>query len=509
MSDKQQTLDQILRQKLEELPTPDPQPVAWDRLSASLDNPSDAAIAAALNGLTPPVPTGGWDAMREKLDDALGREVDAIVSRHLAQEAGRVSGWAALAARLELISHRRQLIGAWKVTEVCLLASLLLLLLRFGPAQEANSGPLAESNTGFPMEAVTGNETPAEVKAEVQDLPTTPEPSTAFGTADVLEPEAMLPAERVVLSARPSVRSSSTVDPITGPHYLAAAGPSALRLPSPALDGLSGPRYAAKWGATLPSPILELPKIDNSIPVRYHLNLFVSPLELNEVITPQSAVGSGDIIGRNELTNSVSVGALLDISKGNDGIQVGAVYGIHGYTPTALALPNCAVLEDCPEGFNRFIYHSVNFSFSYERSLLNSKNWRIAPRAGMAMSVITQSEFKQTLHSEENLPEALAAPAPPRPTPGRSRELNTIQPSELLDPEAGWFEGGSLLSNSSFYLQAGLTIERSFTPRFSVYVSPSYDRVIYLRESQGVGPYNDRIHRASLRLGSRFLLSGK
>lgn len=509
MSDKQQALDKILRQKLEELPAPDPQPVAWDRLSASLDNPSDLAIAEALNGLTPPVPANGWDAMREKLDDALGREVDAIVGHHLAQEAGRVSGWAALAARLELISHRRQLIGAWKVTEACVLASLLLLLFRFGPVQEANSGPLAGNNSGFPMEAITENETPAKAKAGARDLPATQEQPTSLGIADVLEPEATLPLEGVNPSARPSVRNPRKVEPLTGPRYLAAAGPSVLPATKPALSGLTGPRYAAKWGATLPSPILELPKIDNSIPVRYYLNLFISPLELNEVITPQSAVGSGDIIGRNELTHSVSVGALLDISKGNDGLQVGAVYGIHGYTPTALALPNCAVLEDCPEGFNRFIYHSVNFSFSYERSLLNSKNWRIAPRAGMAMSVITQSEYKQTLHSEENLPEALAAPAPPRPTPGRSRELNVIQTSELLDPEAGWFEGGSLLSNSSFYLQTGLTIERSFTPRFSVYLSPSYDRVIYLRESQGVGPYNDRIHRASLRFGSRFLLSGK
>ena len=42
------------------------------------------------------------------------------------------TGWAALAARLELIRERRGRIVAGKVTELALMASLVLLFVRFG-----------------------------------------------------------------------------------------------------------------------------------------------------------------------------------------------------------------------------------------------------------------------------------------------------------------------------------------------------------------------------------------
>ena len=124
------------------------------------------------------------------------------------------------------------------------------------------------------------------------------------------------------------------------------------------------------------------------------------------------------------------------------------------------------------------------------------------------MSVITQSEFQLTEEAREDLEDSLLQP-PGRPRSGRSYQQNTISARQVLDPEPGWFEGGSILANASFYLSSGFTVERSLTPRFSIYVSPTYGRVIYLSDAQGVGPYNDRIHRASLRFGSRFLLGGK
>jgi hypothetical protein len=75
-------------------------------------------------------------------------------------------------------------------------------------------------------------------------------------------------------------------------------------------------------------------------------------------------------------------------------------------------------------------------------------------------------------------------------------------------PEKGWLEGGSIFANSSFYLGGGLVVERLMTPRWSLYLSPSFGRVIYLNESRGIGPTNDRIHSGSLRMGSRYLFGG-
>lgn len=535
-------IDEILRQRLAELPTPPPSPAGWERLEVDLDQDPDfalrsaliglavsddvagwgalerkldpvsqvdASIAEGLNALTPTAPVGSWELLSAKVDDAIGQEVDGVVNERLYRDTtGNTSGWAALAARLELISHRRHLVGAWKVTEVSLLLSLLLLFLRFGPetAGEYPTAPLTADDlliaeattTAQPSISLTND---LHLPAEAQSSSLANEPSAGLATQVAL-PEAPQ-KELVVIEMLPKIN----IGPVsTEVHELKQ--PLLIRVTPEVSDPLAGPDYTAEWMPTLPSPALALPEIDNSIPVRYRLNLFLAPGEINEVITPPNQVSNIDIAGRNQFTNSSSVGALLDISKGKDGLEIGAIYSRHAYTPTELIRPDCLVEGNCPEGYDRFIYHSISFPFSYERTLFSRNDWRIGARGGMAMSIITQSEFQLTESAREDLESSLLAPQG-RASSGRSSGQNTISTRQVLDPEPGWFEGGSLLTNASFYLSGGFTVERFLTPRFSLYVSPTYSRVIYLDKYEGVGPYNDRIHRASLRFGSRFLLGGK
>lgn len=552
MQTNAQELDRILRQKMEELPNQTASPLGWDRLEDALDGDADlelrntlnslaisqpvsgwealerkldpeatadAALATALNGIMPTAPAGSWNALKDKLDDSLGAEVDAIVSDNLNRETTRTSGWAALAARLELISHRRQLVGAWKVTEVCLLASLLLLLLRFGSGGNEND-VIAALNGGFPINTAgtlggqpTGENSLASTSSDngVANAPVrteVPSDQLHIENIDKSETDRSSPAtaysEGVLLRDLPLVTAALPV-PVFKAELLSAESREQLTL-----DAVPSPRYTAQWGGTLPSPTLKLPEIDNSIPVRYYLNIFASPAEINEVITPQSSVSAVDITGRSEFSHSVSAGFLLDVSKGRDGLQVGAIYGRHAYTPSELFREDCIVAGNCPEGYTRFVYHSIAFPFSYERSLINRNDWRIATRVGMSLSVITKSEFNVP-DSEDysGLEEAIAAPDNVFGMPRRRPASNTIQAQQFLDPEAGWFEGGSLLPNASFYLGGGFTVERQINPRVSLYLSPSYGRVIILRGNGGVGPHDDRIHQAGLRFGSRYLLSRK
>jgi len=165
------------------------------------------------------------------------------------------------------------------------------------------------------------------------------------------------------------------------------------------------------------------------------------------------------------------------------------------------------VTGTCTPGFNRFEYHSISFPFSYERSLFHRNDWRVATRVGMSMSVITRSEFEEPADAPVSVQQALEAERPAGRGPSPPPTGNTINSRNLISPDPGWFEGGGLLVNASFYLGGGFTVERALNHRVSFYVSPSYGRVIYLNEEAGVGPYNDRIHRASVRFGSRFLLS--
>lgn len=548
MTNNHSELDQLLRQKLAELPLATATPADWDLLSVSLDSDvdfglrtalsglaaeesasgwevlerklgpqtaADAGLAAALNGITPEPTPGSWNALATKMDDSLGREVDVIVASHLAREAGRLSGWPALAARLELISHRRQLVGAWKVTEVCVLLSLLLLLLRFGPGEGRDNDVIAALAEGFPIEANTERETQeAQATETVAD-----ELFIPIEKQDSRNAEAVLPVEATLVV----VRRAKAADLPTRPNVIVARIATPRQLAESmnteeiddfvlSTDPLDGPSYKAEWGVTLPSPALTLPAIDHSVPVRYYLSPFISPGEINQVITKESAVGSSNLSARKELTYSASAGVLLDISKGRDGLQIGAIYSRHAYTPAELTRENCFAEGNCPEGYNQFVYHSMSFPFSYERSLFANDKWRFATRAGMALSIITQSDFSlMARDGQDNLEAALRAP-PARPIAGgtgRSRPDIEIDVDDVLAPPPGWFEGGSILSNASFYLESGFTVERTVNPRWSLYLSPSYGRVINLREEGGVGPYNDKIHRASLRFGSRFLLSRK
>lgn len=548
MTNNNPALDRLLRQKLTEATPPPASPEGWERLSSALDADADlhlrdaltglaaaddatgwaalehkldplaatnARLAAALNELTPEPTPDSWAVLSARLDDEIGSEVDAVVAPQLVREAGAVSGWPALAARLELIAHRRSLVAAWKITEVCLLTSMVLLLLRFGPGERYENDILAALNGGFPM-ANTAEETPESVVADVPEKTPASAPGSARTTANKIATDreqpltltAVAPTGEDIAPAIVPVPVNVTVARLSGPNYTVTELAPGTENDEPTAI-IAGPRHVAKWSGTLPSPALQLPAIDKTIPVRYYLNLFASPTELNQVITKQSDVGSSRLAGRKELTHSVSAGALLDITKGKDGLQIGAVYSRHAYIPAELTLGNCFVEDNCSEGYNEFIYHSISFPFSYERSLLERNGWRLASRAGMAMSIITRSDFRLTPGEGQEDLEAALLNGGPRGGPPRMPSSITIPVNNVVDPEAGWFEGGSILVNASFYLEGGFSVERAMTPRWSLYVTPTYGRVINLREEGGVGPYNDKIHRASLRFGSRFLLSGK
>ena len=126
--------DVTVREQLAGLATPDPR--GWEALAEKLDTPlvGDAILAEKLNSLQPSPAPGGWGALLNKMDAHNAEAVDVIVGDKLARAAaGTPVGWAALAARLELIRDRRHRVMAGAVVELSLMLSLALLLLRFGP----------------------------------------------------------------------------------------------------------------------------------------------------------------------------------------------------------------------------------------------------------------------------------------------------------------------------------------------------------------------------------------
>jgi len=547
MKDTHAHIDELIRGQLNGLALAPASPEGWDALERTLDAPEDALLREALTGLVaadaagwfalerklhqpsaadiqlaeqldnlqPAVAAGSWELLAGRLEKENEKAVDALVVDGLARSAPVVSsGWAALAARLELIGWRRSTVAAWKVTEGALLLSLLLLLFRFGPEPQRETGPLAGLKNGFPLPAAATSIGPEA------------EPPAAFSGND--KQGIPLAAETTAATTSPATKAYAPknsrvplVLPTTGvlaeneDRMATTGGAPYLPMPIAVLE-----IRPLKKTMALPSPMLNLAEIDNTEPVYYYANGFVSPMDLNQVVTPGHAAGKFDISSERRFTTGFTVGALLDVNKGRNTLQIGVIYSRRAYLPASLKwryqdyfTPRIPV-----EGYSKFIYHAVELPFNYKYTLSENNRWRVSARAGMSLSVIAKPEIKDQdevvakleAFEDQVVEDGYTGPGGFFPTPGAQRPPQTDFSSEreLKDPPKGWLEGGSILANSSFYLGGGVTVERIMNPRWSLYLSPSIGRVIYFGDG-GVGPYRDRINLGSMRMGSRFRFGGK
>jgi hypothetical protein len=533
--------DALLRQRLlEELPLASPTEAGWAVLSERMDADGDLGLQAALAGLAVTTPALGWQALERKLDPisqadadlaeklnnlqptatavgwgALearlerenGEAVDIIVADGMARSGvGATSGWAALAARLELIGWRRGVVAAWKITEASLLLSMLLLVVRFGPTTERPSIPFAQAENGFPIPMASSVGEASVTLSE--ELPIANNRSTALNASVA----ARIPAKRN-LSSADFPQDLTTILANTDNEQIALLTEDLKRnvmtpvaVPALEIEQLRKTVY-------LPSPVLNLPKIDNSEPVHYYVNGFVSPFDINRVVTPSTSIGEFDISGDRRFTYGSSVGLLIDVSQGKNGLQFGAIYSRRSYIPTALKwyLQDEFTAFEPIKGYQRFNFENLTFDFNYKRTLVTTDNWRVSGRLGMSLSVIARSAFDGQDDVVAGLNELVdrVNDLPNSQRSGESRPTDYNGRGKLENPPSGWLEGGSILANSTFYISGGVVVERLMNPRWSLYVSPTIGRAMYLKEDQGIGPYNDRIHLGNLRLGSRYRFGGK
>ncbi|WP_020568913.1 hypothetical protein [Neolewinella persica] len=486
-----------------------PTALGWQALERKLDpiNQADSDLAGKLNGLQPTVTIAGWAALEARLEKENDQAVDAIVADGLARTGvGVTSGWAALAARLELIGWRRGFVSAWKITEASLLLSMLLLVVRFGPLAEGPVLPIAKAENGFPVpmevaEAVATIQDEAPLVADINNTRFSaqrPVANSAKKNQIRKDFPLVLPTALVDIGYEKTVARKERRDLLNNEVAL-------VRVPSLEIKQLRKTVY-------LPSPVLNLPEVESSEPVQYYVNAFVSPLDINQVVTPRTSIGEFDISGDRRFTYGSSVGLLFDFIQGKNGLQVGAIYSRRSYIPTALKwyLQDEYTAFEPIKGYQRFNFENITFDFNYKRTLLTSENWRVSGRMGVSLSVIARSSFdgkdevvagfNEFEERVGNLPDGQRSSGRPTDFSGQRK---------LQNPPNGWLEGGSILANSSFYLGGGIVVERLMNPRWSIYVSPAIGRVVYLKVDQGIGPYNDRIHLSNLRFGSRYLFGGK
>ena len=497
-------LDDLIRRRLADLPPPPAR--GWEALQQQLDTAvpeltvpvADTVVAEKLADLTPVLPTGGWVAFEQKLTAAealAAAEVDQVVTTGLERSApARVSGWALLAARLDTMGKRREMVGCMKVTEAAFLLSMLLLFMQFATLPTARyaqrlaqeNGPvgsvrlqLSVPSPALPTESVTSRTSPA-----TSSVPT---PSNATVAVELL-PAAGLPAAITSAELRPTVSVVQAADRAA---------------------------FSVRRWTTGVKPALELPLPDAGEPIRYYLNVFASPLDLNQINTlANEQLG---IFERKLISRDWSAGALVDITKGKNGIQVGLIYGNRSYVPAEILVleEERRRRQEDPDRvrFGRLLFNTVSIPLNYERVLQRTDNWQVSMGVGLAANVVLASEFR--------LAEGFTYDDLRRQVDIYRQELYTsgkiIKPAgfqkglnDIVNPPTGYLQGGSLIDNTSLYLSGNIRVERLLDNRWSLYFSPTVSRLFTLREDDGgKGPLQDRIHNTMLRVGTRFRLTDR
>jgi hypothetical protein len=415
---------------------------------------------------------------------------DALLSQRLAEaEPAVVSGWALLAARLELIGQRREMISCVKVTEAALLLSALLLFFRLPEAPQADS-PLARLTSPFPVALPHGPSAP------VDHSPV----ASMISASEAIAPRPE--GARVAVTLIPSLPAP----PI----------PTKPELPV-VRRGAFGPVAVSGQGVTLFStsvrPLLRLPGIQPPQPIRYYLNLFVSPLDVNQVVTLANPnLGINDRI---DLSTGFSVGALVDIEQGDNALQTGLIYGYRSYIPAEILQLNDRGTQDPDREairYGRLKYRTASFPLNYYRTFRTTEKWRISGGLGASMNVILSAEFQLGEGvTQKDLVRELNTFRETAREEGLPKSLNGIgATNRFINPTVGILDGGGFLDNSSLYLGGSLRVERLVSDRWSLYFSPTFTRLFTVRDNDGgKGPLADRIHNTMLRAGARVRLTDK
>ena len=490
-------IDDLIRQRIADLP---PGPArGWAELERRMDRhePADAAVADKLGALAPTAAAGSWAVLESKLAAAEAGQlaaVDQAVATGLQQAPPTPpSGWAQLAARLELIGQRREMVACLKISEAALLLSLLLLMFRFG-AEEAPRELIAEPATEMDAPA----DRPAASGSAVSEQK---EPAANAGR----------PAPKVKSTTTPTPKAVEVLSRAPG-YTVAPQSPALpkLTLGASGVEGIPTVDYDVtdthrRLFVPGPSPIL-----GTDDPVQYYLNVFVSPVDFNQVVTLENP--SLGIQAQNKLSTGYSAGVLVDMNQGHNIFQFGLTYGYRSYVPAEiLNIQQDASFTPPDEDirYGRLTYWSVSLPLNYQRELAANDHWRFAAGAGVAMNLILNSKFQLADgYTKEDLKRNINNFISANGSSHDGRAISTRR--NILDPEGGYLQGGSIFDNTSLYLSGNLRVERLLSDRWSLYFSPTVTRLITLRSTDGgKGPLEDRIHNTMLRFGTRIRLTGK
>lgn len=227
--------------------------------------------------------------------------------------------------------------------------------------------------------------------------------------------------------------------------------------------------------------------------LKHKTNLYLSTqasMDVNYVFTPFDKVYNTNPY----LQAAVGYSAGLNIAfeKGRWALETGAHYSTKTYSPIDIE----EVVGSFKQGFygvslKDIEIETINIPIMARYKLVHLRNWKMYGMFGgsINMAILANYFKKNTDYS------AVASTASLVPLTNAN-----IEDKNFSD---GLFEGGDIFENIYFTANAAINIERKISNRLSIYVQPGMQ---YNLLNTGLGPNNDRIHTASLAVGTRVQL---
>ncbi|MEM8583221.1 MAG: hypothetical protein AAGF87_03070 [Bacteroidota bacterium] len=520
---QEEKFDELLRESLAKA-ADQHTPIGWEQLSSRLsDVPAsfDDQVREKLDEVGKDLPVSGWDQLAQRIDKERTATADKHVKAQLVKTSAHseTSGWAALAARLELIAHRRQSLAAFKITELSLVLSLLLLFWRFGVLPQPNQDTRASIDPLEEPQQTTYAQSDQEVQTAFPQHHAISEDGTSAGLqalAEVANAQPSLALPLTEPASSPDIEASNQTqvhNPLSGREIPELANQLKIgqidladnRGASQALPGQIFPVPNAMSLASLGVAGLQIPKEDKGI--HTYLRLFYSPVDLNQVITPQNEFLDRIIEADDRFTFGQSGGVLVDIASKHFSLHTGLIYGLRSYIPTLLKLDDRdefpLVIAPNRSGYSRLTFHTASIPLTINGTLLDNDKWRITLGGGVGLTMVLKSSFVKLDGADEVLNDLLNTQLVPQ---GRGSIQERVDAKEYFNPEPGWFQGGSIFSNANFYLTGTASFERKLGDRFSVFASPTISRYLHFVQKGGLGPNYDRIHNHAVYFGTRIRL---
>ena len=183
-------------------------------------------------------------------------------------------------------------------------------------------------------------------------------------------------------------------------------------------------------------------------------------------------------------------GALVSLKSNSMEVETGLLYSSVSYRPRQITEQYSSRGQFFETSLNDILFNVVSLPIQFK--------WHFNVGSGSSFYALAGSSFNMIINSNFSIHNAPIA----TPINGLA-DLKENKPLlEEKDFEPGLLEGGDIFDNTFVTADLGIGFQQRVAKRFSFFIQPT----LSTQFSRGIGPNQDKLHRASLFLGAKYHL---